>query len=398
MRNAKAPKLSIKAANLAASLSDSQQIRFLMQSDLFLLFLIFPASMNMSNLSEAETTMASPQPTSHPPVGITTFTQTTYSILATIAIIGNTLVILVFIQDKKLLKKSYNMLILSLAIADVLTAIILITNPAFVLGDAFPYPTNPILSEIFCRVIWSRTFLFQLVVFSAYICLALATERWYAVIKPLKYNSTFNKKRTLIYIFLVWLWSLILCCTSLFEAKFVSSNLLTRQCTWQLYWGRQPIRAIVGTIQVFFKMALPCLAMLILFIHMICKASNSTVASADSRVKMRGKMTRMVGVACLMLTICFAPNQINYALAMAGKARLDSELHHILSLLVFVNSCLNPLIYGLSNKNYRRGYQNIFIFLFCCAKARRGGNKIEPATDAEDGTNNIELTQEMNRE
>ena len=370
-----------------------------MQSDLFLLFLLFPASMNMFNVSEAGTTIFSLPPTSHPPVGLTTFTQTTYSILATIAIIGNTLVILVFIQDKKLLKKSYNMLILSLAIADVLTAIILITNPAFVLGDAFPYPTNHILSEIFCRVIWSRAFLFQLVVFSVYICLALATERWYAVIKPLKYNSTFNKKRTLIYIFLVWLWSLLLCGTSLFEAKFVSSNLLTRQCTWQLYWGKQPIRAIVGTVQVFFKMVLPCLAMLILFIHMIYKASKSTVAaSAESRVKMRGKMTRTVGVACLMLTICFAPNQINYALAMAGKARLDSELHHILSLLVFVNSCLNPFIYGLSNKNYRHGYQKIFMFLFCCAKARRGGNRIEPATDVENVTNDIELTQGMNRE
>ena len=350
----------------------------------------------MSNVSEAGTTISSPPTTSPPPVGITTFTQTSYSILATIAIFGNAFVILVFIQDKKLLKKSYNMLILSLAIADVLTAIILITNPAFVLGDAFPYPTNPILSEIFCRVIWSRVFLFQLVVFSAYVCLALATERWYAVIKPLKYKTTFNKKRTLIYIFLVWLWSLLLCFTSLFEAKFVSSNLLTRQCTWQLYWGKQPVRTIVGTIQVFFKMALPCLAMFFLFIHMIYKTSKSTVASVESRAKMRGKMTRTVGVACLMLTICFAPNQINYALAMAGKARLDSELHHILSLLVFVNSCLNPFIYGLSNKNYRQGYKKIFMLLFCCAKARRGGNKVESTTDAENPTNGVELTQEMN--
>ena len=352
--------------------------------------------MNISNVSEARKTISSPPPTSHPPVGITTFTQTTYSILATIAIIGNTLVILVFIQDKKLLKKSYNMLILSLAIADVLTAIILITNPAFVLGDAFPYPTNPILSEIFCRVIWSRTFLFQLVVFSAYICLALATERWYAVIKPLKYNSTFNKKRTLIYIFLVWLWSLLLCCTSLFEAKFVPSNSLTQLCKWQLYWGKQPVRAIVGTIQVFFKMAVPCFAMFFLFIHMIYKVSKSTVASAERRAKMRGKMTRMVGVACLMLIVCFAPNQINYALAMAGKSRLDSELHHILSLLVFVNSCLNPLIYGLSNKNYRDGYQKIFMFLMCCLKARGRGNNVDPITIVQNASNEIELTQSTN--
>ena len=288
------------------------------------------------------------------------------------------------------------MLILSLAIADVLTAINLITNPAFVLGDVFPYPTNPVLGEIFCRAIWSRVFLFQLVVFSAYICLALATERWYAVIKPLKYNDTFNKKRTLVYIFLVWLWSLILCCSSLFEAKFVSSNSLTQQCKWQLHWGKQPVRAIVGIIQVFFKMALPCLSMLLLFIHMIYKTSQSTVASAESRAKMRGKMTRMVGAACLMLTVCFAPNQINYALAMAGKTRLDTKLHHTLGLLVFVNSCLNPIIYGLTNKNYFQGYQKIFMFFICCVKARRRRNEIAPTTCAENNnaTTEMELTRE----
>ena len=312
--------------------------------------------MNVSN----STTPAASQP----PPGITTFTRTTYSILAVVAMIGNTLVILVFVGNKNLLKKSYNMLILSLAISDVLTALLLITNPAFVLGDAFPYPTNHVLGDIFCRAIWSRAFLFQLVVFSAYICMALATERWYAVVKPYKYSEVFNRKRTVVYIFLVWLWSFMLCCTSLFEVSYVSSNPLSRRCKWQLYWGKQPVRAIMGTIQAFFKMALPSLIMLFLFIHMVYKTSKSTVASAESRAKLRGKMTRMVGAACIMLIICFAPSQINYALAMAGKTRLDSQLHHFLSLLVFVNSCVNPLIYGLSNKNYRSGYLKI-LFLVC---------------------------------
>ena len=319
--------------------------------------------MNISNASTAEP--------NQPALGITTFTRTTYSILATVAVIGNAVVILVFVWDKKLLKKSYNMLILSLAISDVLTAILLITNPVFVLGDAFPYPTNHVLGDIFCRVIWSRVFLFQLVVFSAYICMALATERWYAVIKPHKYREAFNQKRTLVYIFLVWLWSVILCGTSLFEVAYVSSNPLNLRCKWKLYWGKQPVRGIVAIIQVLFKMVLPSLTMLLLFIHMVYMSSKSTI---ESRAKLRGKMTRMVGAACIMLIVCFAPNQINYALAMAGKTRLDTNLHHVLSLLVFVNSCLNPLIYGLSNKNYRHGY--LKILLWVCPKGRWGQNRV----------------------
>ena len=109
--------------------------------------------MNNSSISNLTNSTSSPSPLQDSgltaPRGITPFTHITYSVIATIAFLGNMLVISIFWRDRRLLKKSYNMLILSLAIADVLTAITLITNPALVLGDAFPYPTNHILSDIF---------------------------------------------------------------------------------------------------------------------------------------------------------------------------------------------------------------------------------------------------------
>lgn len=131
--------------------------------------------------------------------GITNTTQVMCSVLCTLAIPGNMVTILVFISERRLLEKSYNILILTLAIADVMTAILLITNPSFVVGNAFPYPTNPVLGEIFCRVIWSRVFLFQLVLFSIYITLVLTMERWVAIVKPVKYNIFFKGNRLIVY-------------------------------------------------------------------------------------------------------------------------------------------------------------------------------------------------------
>ena len=325
--------------------------------------------MNNSNLS-LEVSQVFPEPE----VGITSFTRVTYSVLASTAFFGNMLVILVIAREKRLSKKSYNVLILSLAVADILTAVNLITSPAFVLGKAFPYPTSHALGEVFCRVILSRVFLFQLVVFSVYICLALVTERWYAVIAPHKYSETFSRKRTLIYILLVWLWSLLLCCTNLVEVGYDSSFPPSQRCKWQLIWGKNSIRTIVVIVQVSLKMAFPTLTMLFLYAHMIYKTSHSTVTSAASKAKMRGKMSRMVGAACVMLVICFAPNQINYAMAMAGKTRLDTKLHHSLGVLVFVSSCLNPFIYGMSNKNYRRGYRKLFSTV--CPRVFQASNRV----------------------
>ena len=321
---------------------------------------------SLVNISTNATSLTSSSQRSSTPPGITAFTQITYSVIATVAFLGNMLVISIFCRDRKLLKKSYNMLILSLAIADVLTAILLITNPAFVLGDSFPYPSNHFLANIFCLIVWSRVFLFQLVIFSAYICLALTIERWYAVIKPFRYSGIFNKKRTVVYIVTAWVWSLVLCGSTFFEVGYVPSNAPNRRCKWQFFWGKQPLRAIVGIIQVLLKMALPSFTMLSLYAHMIYKTSKSTAASAESRAKMRGKMTRMVGAACVMLIVCLAPSQTNYALVMAGKVKMDTELHHGLSLLVFISSCLNPFIYGLSNRNYRLGFKKIL-----CPKCSR---------------------------
>ena len=275
--------------------------------------------MNVSNSSTPSS--------SQPLLGITNFTRFTYSILSIVAMIGNTLVILVFVENKKLLRKSYNILILSLAVSDVMTALLLITNPAFVLGNVFPYPTNHVIGDIFCRFIWSRVILFQLVVFSAYICMALATERWYAVVRPFQYQEVFNKKRTLVYIFLVWLWSLLLVITTPFEVVFVPSNSPSHRCKWKFLWGQNTVVvAVVGTIQVLFKMVLPSLTMLCLFIHMVCKASRSNVASAESKAKLRGKMTRMVSAACFVLIICFAPSQTNYALIGNGKSATGYQI------------------------------------------------------------------------
>ena len=83
--------------------------------------------------------------------------------------------------EKKLLKKSYNILILSLAITDALTSICLVTNPAYIYGDLFSYPKSPALGEIFCRFIWSR--------FTAWLWPRELRENW--LLKDVYQNQNF---------------------------------------------------------------------------------------------------------------------------------------------------------------------------------------------------------------
>ena len=320
--------------------------------------------------------------------------QVTYSIICTIAILGNTLVILVFVWDKKLLKKSYNLLILSLAIADVLTAITLITYPAFVLGDSFPVPTNSVLGEIFCRVIWSRVFIFQLVVLSVYLCLALTAERWFAIVKPHKYGTFFSKKRIITYVFSSWAWSLAVTCTGFIETVYSPSS---EACEFRFYRPGSFFRTFVSIFQITMKMILPCLLIIGLYIHMVVKTNKSPVASAESKAKLRGKMTRMIGAVSFILIICLVPNQIYLVLAQAGKAKLDTTAHHLLSLFVFINTCVNPIIYGLSNKNYRHQYRKI-LFAMCPRVLKERASMVRVAVTADRVPPAQQNIQEENRQ
>ena len=304
-----------------------------------------------------------------------TETQIALCVISVLAILGNTFTILVLVREKRLLKKSYNSFILCLAIADVLTAILLIASPGFALGDLIPLPTNPVLGEIFCQAIWSRMFLFQLVFFSIYITLLLTVERWVAVVKPSKYNVFFKGKRLIWHVLFCLIWSFALIGTDLFDVVYDPSSSSNDICKFNFISSGSTFRTSLSVFLIIMKLFFPCLSMIGLYIHMIVKTNNSPVASAESKAKLRGKMTRMIRIMTCILLICYSPNQIFFIFATAGKATIDSTLHHFTAILNFLAICVNPFIYALSNPNYGRRYKKALLSF--CPQPRRVGPAME---------------------
>ena len=330
--------------------------------------------MNYSlNSSSNEATTLNPHG-SNMDSGIDPVIRVCHVIICVTAILGNTLTIVMFSLERKLLKKSYNILILTLAIADVLTAIMVITSPAYVLGEAFPYPTkNHILAEIVCRFIWSRGLIFHLVFFSVYITLVLTAERWCAVVKPHRYTNVFSRRRVLGYILFSWAWSFLLISKHIIDTVYTPSS--EKICQFKTTAQGSFVHVFLYGVQISLRVIFPCLAIIGLYVHMNVKINKSPVASAESKAKLRGKITRTVAVASSILIILYVPNQIVFFLAAAGKAELDTPLHHFSSLLTFITTCINPFIYGLSNKNYHQRYRKILFAM--CPTAMGNGAKVE---------------------
>lgn len=280
---------------------------------------------------------------------------TAYIVLSSVALFGNTLVILVFVFDRRLLKKSYNILILSLAVSDVLSAVIVIMTHV---ANHYFLPSNPVYGAIFCKLIATFFFPWQLLFFSVYICLLLSVERWIAIVKPHKYSSIFRRKNVAGCILASWVWSCLLMSSAILDMEYNPNSVF--RCRVNIIGKGSSARLFVGVFQVMMMVFFPCLVMIGLYIHMIVSVNSSVVASAESKAKLRGKMTWMVAIVCFILIICYTPSRIFLFLAFTGNVNIYSTVNGVLSLLTFFSNCINPLVYGFSNGNFRQRYKNVF--------------------------------------
>ena len=132
--------------------------------------------------------------------------------------------------------------------------------------------------------------------FSIYITLLLTVERWVAVVKPSNYNLFFKGKRLMGYVLFCLIWSFALIGTDLFDVVYDPSSSSNDICKFNFISSGSIFRTSLSVFLIIMKLFFPCLSMIGLYIHMIVKTNNSPVASAESKAKLRGKMTRMIGI------------------------------------------------------------------------------------------------------
>lgn len=111
------------------------------------------------------------------------------AIIASVALVGNLLVVMLLLKKRDWLKKVHSCLLLALAVQDILTAIGILVLPGFVQpSNIYTVPQSTTLGQWFCGIIWSRYIPFALAITSVYTCLMLAFDRWCAVFRPVSYK------------------------------------------------------------------------------------------------------------------------------------------------------------------------------------------------------------------
>ena len=232
-------------------------------------------------------------------------------------------------------------------------------TPGYVISvSSFPVPSG-LSGQIFCRVLRSRFALFTMGKVSILKVTCLAIERWYCILRPLKYKYHFTRKRIIRYIVAIWICTCLLQINKFFEWKLSGSKCTSVQAPYGEH-GTQAI-IIVYCLTGFY---IPCFIAWASFAHISLLFKTSVMARCygERQRALQKALLRMCGLTSIALTLCWLPAQTIYILSPFGITQIGSALHMTGGILAMFNSCVNPLIYWVTNTEYRDELFELFKF------------------------------------
>ena len=248
----------------------------------------------------------------------------------------------------------------------------MVITPGYViLKSSYPVPRGA-GGEIFCRLLGNRYLLFLMGKVSILLIACLAFERWFCIFKPMKYEKYFSRKRVVVYVTAMFVVACILSMNKFFEISLSGDKCQTKKAPY----GKEGTRTFIITYSVV-TFYIPCLLTWLIFADIAINLPSSSKENAsETERKAQKALVCMCAIAAVALTICGFPAQTIYVLTPFGITKIGSSLHKGFNVLLLFNSCMNPFIYYLSNKEYRNGLKE----LLGCKKTGHGGRDMEMAT------------------
>ena len=238
-----------------------------------------------------------------------------------------------------------------------LLGIFLVATPGYVISkSSYPVPGG-IGGDIFCRLLDNRYLLFGMGKVSILLVACLAIERWYCVLKPTQYRQQFSRKRIIIYVFVSFITTCILSMNKFFENSLSGNKCASKKAPYGIYGTRAFVVAYS-----FAAFYIPCFVTWLTFCHITLHFPSSPGDNNESVSKKRRQraLLRMCALTAIALTVCGFPTQTFYILYPFGITKLGSPLHKGFNVLVLFNSCMNPLIYWITNKEYRKEFKKLW--------------------------------------
>ncbi|EDW33762.1 GL27012 [Drosophila persimilis] len=305
-----------------------------------------------------------------------------YSIILLCAVVGNLLVVLTLVQNRRM-RTITNVFLLNLAISDILLGVFCM--PVTLVGTLL---RHFIFGEFLCKLIQFAQA--ASVAVSSWTLVAISCERYYAICHPLRSRTwqTINHANKIIAI--IWLGSL-LCMTpiALFSQLMPTSRPGLRKCREQ--WPADSLN-YERAYNLFLDLALLVLPLLALSFTYLFITRTLYVSMRNERAMNFGssgpeskkRVVKMLFVLVLEFFICWTPlyviNTMTMLIGPVVYEYVDYTAISFLQLLAYSSSCCNPITYCFMNASFRRAFVDTFKVRMCdggrlCFWRRRSKNE-----------------------
>ncbi|KAM6143999.1 melatonin-related receptor [Erethizon dorsatum] len=291
-----------------------------------------------------------PQP-NYPPA-LVAFMFCAMVITIVVDLIGNSMVILAVTRNERL-RNSANIFVVSLSAADVLVAI-------------YPYPLmlhalsigGWDLSQLQCQMVGFVSGLS--VVGSVFNILAIAINRYCYICHSLKYEQIFSVRNTCIYLVITWVMAVLAVLPNMYIGT-IEYDPRTYTCIFNYVNNSVFTVTIVGI-----HFVLPLLIVGFCYMRIwrkVLAVRDQAGQNPDNQLaEVRNFLTMFV--IFLLFAACWGPINVLTVLVAVGPKEMASKIPNWLYLaayfIAYFNSCLNAVVYGLLNENFRREYWTIF--------------------------------------
>ncbi|XP_072287076.1 melatonin-related receptor [Pyxicephalus adspersus] len=293
----------------------------------------------------------------HPSPGLTTALAAVLIFTIVVDILGNVLVILSVLRNKKL-QNAGNIFVVSLSVADLVVAV-------------YPYPVILIaifhngwtLGNIHCQI---SGFLMGLsVIGSVFNITAIAINRYCYICHSLQYEKLYNQKSTFCYLCLTWILTVIAIVPNFFVGSLQYDPRIF-SCTFaQTVSSSYTITVVVVHFIVPLAVVTFCYLRIWVLVIQVKHRVRQDCKQKLTPTDLRNFLTMFV--VFVLFAVCWGPlNFIGLAVAINPfqvAPKIPKWLFVLSYFMAYFNSCLNAVIYGLLNQNFRKEYKRILMSL-----------------------------------
>ena len=269
------------------------------------------------------------------------------------ALIGNALVFAVAYRNRRR-HTITDLLIVALSLTDLLVALtVMPLSAGSLISGVWLYNRSVCLFQGFCVITFATASLNTLSV--------IAVNRYFCVVRPNDYRTVFSMKKTLGYIALVWL---LACSFSTSPLVFGREDYAFQPGKVLCVYPFEINIAYTVCLDIFF-IGIPTTAICFCYwrVFRTVRGRNRVMTGNDddstSNVR-EANITKTLVFVLVGFAFCWLPVLVMDTIdVVTGALVLPRQLYLFYTFMVFLSSTINPFIYALVNKRFRREYWKI---------------------------------------